>query len=75
MSPVFDIRIPYEDYKELKKDSDQLADIKTILTTKFPDEDCYLLAIKSILGISPDPEQDVEEPTEIEPEQEPQETT
>lgn len=55
--------IPFEDYKNLVKDSADKENIVNILHTEFPDESSQLLAIKAILG--------VKEETEEEPSEEP----
>lgn len=48
---IYDMRVPYEDYQKLVRDSAQLEDVKTLLQTEFPDDTCQLIAIKNILGI------------------------
>lgn len=60
---IYDMRVPYEEYQKLVRDSAQLEDVKTLLQTEFPDDTCQLIAIKNILGIVEDtPEPIPDEP-------------
>lgn len=47
------VGIPYEDFVKLQKDSEDKANVVKLLGTTFPDADCQLIAIKSVLGVEP----------------------
>lgn len=73
MSLQMNVSIPYGDLVELEQDSAQKKAIVSIINTKFPDDTCQLIAIKSVLGIE---EEKTEEPSEpivdpVDPEPEP----
>lgn len=48
------ILVPYDEYTAMVKDSADLASIRGLLLTDFPDNTCQILAIKSVLGMVPE---------------------
>lgn len=54
------IFITFEDLSRLQKDSADKANIVAILNTEFPDDTCQLIAIKSILGLIKEKEEEPE---------------
>lgn len=52
------IFITFEDLSRLQKDSADKANIVAILNTEFPDDTCQLIAIKSILGLIEEKEEE-----------------
>lgn len=61
---AYDVHIDNVTYSALVSDSQKLADVKTILETKFPDDTCALVAIKSILGIEEKEDTDPVDPVD-----------
>lgn len=59
MSLQANITVPYNDFVQLEQDSTKLSSVVAMVNTKFPDDTCQLIAIKSVLGI-----ETVEEPVE-----------
>lgn len=57
------INVPYDDVMELKADSAKLSTINGLLQAKFPDAECQLVAIKSVIGVTEE-EEKPEEPNE-----------
>lgn len=51
------ILVPYDEYTAMVKDSADLASIRGLLLTDFPDNTCQILAIKSVLGMVPEKEE------------------
>lgn len=62
MASVQNVLVSIEDYNEILRDSEQLANVKKLLETEFPDDTCQMIAIKSLLGIVEE-----EEPTDPTP--------
>lgn len=58
----------------MQSDSATLEAVKTILETKFPDDTCQLIAVKSILGIeiTADEEPVIPEPEPTDPSTDPE---
>lgn len=58
------ILVPYDEYTAMVKDSADLASIRGLLLTNFPDNTCQILAIKSVLEMVPKKEEkpEVSEP-------------
>lgn len=48
------ILVPYDEYTAMVKDSADLASIRGLLLTDFPDNTCQILAIKSVLEMIPE---------------------
>lgn len=77
------VYVPYSDFVELGQDSAKLASVISILNTKFPDDTCQLIAIKSVLGIEeeikedpvPETPEEPQDPIEPEPDDEEVEVT
>lgn len=66
----FKIMVPYDDYNSLVNDAAKLVSVIGILETKFPDDTCQLIALKSILGIKdpkPEPEPEPDDPDNTDP--------
>lgn len=60
------ILVPYDEYTAMVKDSADLASIRGLLLTDFPDNTCQILAIKSVLEIVPEKEPIPENPNKNE---------
>lgn len=56
------ILVPYDEYTAMVKDSADLASIRGLLLTDFPDNTSQILAIKSVLGMVPKKEEKPENP-------------
>ena len=56
------ILVPYDEYTAMVKDSADLASIRGLLLTDFPDNTSQILAIKSVLGMVPEKEPITENP-------------
>lgn len=56
------ILVPYDEYTAMVKDSADLASIRGLLLTDFPDNTCQILAIKSVLEMVPEKEPIPENP-------------
>lgn len=55
------IFITYDELSKLQKDSADKASIIAILNTEFPDDTCQLIAVKSILGMIKNEEEETPE--------------
>lgn len=55
------ILVPYDEYTAMVKDSADLASIRGLLLTDFPDNTCQILAIKSVLGMVPEKSEPIPE--------------
>lgn len=62
MASVQNVLVSIEDYNEILRDSEQLANVKKLLETEFPDDTCQMIAIKSLLGIVED--DDITDPSD-----------
>lgn len=60
------ILVPYDEYTAMVKDSADLASIRGLLLTDFPDNTCQILSIKSVLGMVPEKEPIPEKPVKNE---------
>lgn len=60
------ILVPYDEYTAMVKDSADLASIRGLLLTDFPDNTCQILSIKSVLGMVPEKEPIPENPVKNE---------
>ena len=56
------ILVPYDEYTAMVKDSADLASIRGLLLTDFPDNTSQIIAIKSVLGMVPEKEPIPENP-------------
>lgn len=56
------VLVPLEDYNKILRDSEELANVKTLLETEFPDDTCQMIAVKSLLGIVEDETSDPTDP-------------
>lgn len=54
---MVNVMVAYEDLMQLQKDAADKAAIISLLKTEFPDDTCQLIAIKSVLGIVEDEEE------------------
>lgn len=61
------VYIPYTDFTQLQQDSAKLASVIAILGTEFPDDTCQLIAIKSVLGIEEEKEEEPTDPVDPNP--------
>lgn len=64
------ILVPYDEYTAMVKDSADLTSIRGLLLTDFPDNTSQILAIKSVLGMVPEKEENPTENKEIKTEPE-----
>ena len=55
------ILVPYDEYTAMVKDSADLASIRGLLLTDFPDNTSQILAIKSVLGMVPEKSEPIPE--------------
>lgn len=62
------VLIPYRDFKELNDKAAKTDAVLMLLGSKFPDDTCQLIAIKSVLGyVDPEPEPEPEPTPDPEP--------
>lgn len=62
------VTIPYEDFVKLQSDSADKNAVVSLLKTEFPDDTCMVIAIKSVLGVVENEEEESTEDVEESPE-------